>query len=257
VRVYPLTCGHVTGAMAGFIAGAEGTIKVPVPAFLIDHPKGLALFDSGMHPDAATNPKARLGRLSRLFEVDMAPGENVAALVQSLDVAPEKIEVVVLSHLHFDHAGGCELLPNARLVVQASEWEAGADPEVSARNGFDRKDYGLGHQIQVVRGEHDLFGDGRVVCLPTYGHTPGHQSLRLRLDDGCEVILCADACYLRENLERMLLPTVVHEREQMLASLRRLASLRDGGGRLIYGHDPTGWEPLRDHRTALTGPLLS
>ncbi|HYC01126.1 MAG TPA: N-acyl homoserine lactonase family protein [Candidatus Limnocylindrales bacterium] len=243
--------------MSGFVAGAEGTLKVPVPAFLIDHPRGLALFDAGMHPDAATDPRGRLGFLSKLFEVDMEPGQNVAALLQDLEIDPARVRTLILSHLHFDHAGGCELLPNARLIVQRPEWEAGADPDVAMRNGFDRKDYSLGHDVLAVRGEHDVFGDGRVVCFPTYGHTPGHQSLRVRLDDGAEVILCADACYLRENLERMVLPSVVHDRRRMMESLSVLRGLRDRGGLLIYGHDPAGWDGLADHRQPLTRALLT
>ena len=92
----------------------------------------------------------------------------------------------------------------------------------------------------LVDGEHDLFGDGRLVCLATHGHTPGHQSLRVRLDGG-DVVLTADACYLRRTLEHEHLPAVVYDREAMLASLRRLRALRDGGARLIYGHDAEAW----------------
>jgi glyoxylase-like metal-dependent hydrolase (beta-lactamase superfamily II) len=91
-----------------------------------------------------------------------------------------------------------------------------------------------------IDGEHDLFGDGRVVCIPTYGHTPGHQSLRVRLDTQ-EIVLTADACYLRRTLEEMLLPTVAHDREAMLASLRQLRRLQERGARIFYGHDPEFW----------------
>jgi N-acyl homoserine lactone hydrolase len=78
------------------------------------------------------------------------------------------------------------------MMVQSREWEAGMDPEIAARRGFNRRDFDLGHQLQLVDGEHDVFGDGSVVCLPTHGHTPRHQSLRLRLDRG-EIVLAADA----------------------------------------------------------------
>ena len=80
------------------------------------------------------------------------------------------------------------------MLVQRREWEAGMDPDSAARRGFNRRDFDLGHKLRLLDGEHDVFGDGSVLCLPTYGHTPGHQSLRLRLDRG-EVVLAADACY--------------------------------------------------------------
>ena len=95
----------------------------------------------------------------------------------------------------------------------------------------------------AVDGEHDLFGDGSVVCIPTYGHTPGHQSLRVRLDTG-EVVLAADACYLRQTLEALHLPSLYVDAEAMLDSLRMLRKLRDGGARIFFGHDPELWATL-------------
>jgi len=241
MRVFAFACGWLTGELSGFVAGESGRIKVPVPVFLIDHPKGRVVFDSGMHPAAATDPVARLGYLSKLFEVDFEEQENVASRLAALDVDAARVDRVVLSHLHFDHAGGVELLPNARLVVQRKEWEAGADADLAARCGFDAKDYKLGHDVELVDGEHDLFGDGRAVCVPTHGHTPGHQSLRLKLDDGRDVVLCADACYFKRNLDEMVLPSVVFSRQQMTESLQKLAALRAGGCSMVYGHDPELW----------------
>ncbi len=252
MNVYAFTCGWLTGDMAGFIAGGSGRIKVPVPVFLIDHPKGRVVFDAGLHPDTATDPDGRLGILAKFFDVDFAAGESVDARLEALDVDPSRVDRLVLSHLHFDHAGGASLLPNARLVVQQREWEAGGDPDISARCSFDAKDYQLGHDVELVHGEHDVFGDGRVVCLPTHGHTPGHQSLRLRLDDGREVVLCSDACYLRRNLDEMKLPGVVFDRGTMMQSLERLAALRRGGAAMIYGHDPEAWTSVPQAPTAFT-----
>ena len=131
-------------------------------------------------------------------------------------------------------------MPNARIVVQRREWEAGHDADGVRANYYDPKDYDTGHDVLVVDGEHDLFGDGRVVCVPTFGHTPGHQSLRVRLDGG-DVVLAADACYLRRTLETLHLPAIAHDREAMLAVLRRLRALRDAGARVFYGHDPEFW----------------
>jgi glyoxylase-like metal-dependent hydrolase (beta-lactamase superfamily II) len=159
-------------------------------------------------------------------------------------VDPARVHWLVNSHLHFDHAGGNAEVPNARLLVQRREWEAGADPDLARRNGFARQDYDLGHDLVLVDGEHDVFGDGRVVCIPTHGHTPGHQSLHLRLDEAGEVVLTSDACYLRRTLEDLHLPGVVYDREAMLGSLRRLRALRDAGATLWFGHDPEQWETL-------------
>ena len=140
-------------------------------------------------------------------------------------------------------AVGNATIPNAQLVVQRPEWEAGHDADLMRKNFYDPKDYDAGHDVLVVDGEHDVFGDGRVVCVPTYGHTPGHQSLRVRLDRG-EVVLTADACYLRRTLEEMHLPSVVYDPDAMRQSLRHLRTLRAAGARIFYGHDPEFWETV-------------
>jgi glyoxylase-like metal-dependent hydrolase (beta-lactamase superfamily II) len=229
--------------MDGFVAGESGRLRVPVPSFLIDHPRGKVLFDSGMHPDAGIDPAARLGLASRVFDVELGPGDDVAGRLAALGVDPGEIGHLVTSHLHFDHAGGHALVPNARLVVQRREWEAGRTPELVQRNYYDPKDYDLGHDVLAVDGEHDLFGDGRVVCIPTYGHTPGHQSLRVRLD-GATIVLAADACYLRRTLEQLALPSIVFDREGMLESLRALRRLAERGERIFFGHDPEFWSAV-------------
>lgn len=241
MRVRAFTCGWLTGDLAGFVEGGEGRIRVPVPTFLVEHPRGRLVFDAGLHPDAGVDPAGRLGVLSAFFDVEFGPGDDVASRLAAADVDPARVDLLALSHLHFDHAGGAALLPNARLLVQRKEWEAGADPDLAARCSFDPRDFRLGHDVVLADGEHDVFGDGRVVCLPTHGHTPGHQSLRLRLDDGREVVLCADACYLRRNLDEMRLPGVVFDRERMRRSLERLAAMRADGASMVYGHDPDAW----------------
>lgn len=241
MRLFALTCGWLTGHLGGFLKGEHGRLKVPVPCYLVEHPKGLLLFDAGMHPAVAHDPAPRLGAVASFFEVHAAAGDDVGGRLAALGVDAGRVQWLVNSHLHFDHAGGNACVPNARLVVQRREWEAAQDPDLRARNFFDPQDWDLGHDRLVVDAEHDVFGDGRVVCLPTYGHTPGHQSLRVRLDGGAEVVLAADACYLRRTLEALHLPTVAHDETQMLESLHRLRALQAAGARIFYGHDPEFW----------------
>jgi N-acyl homoserine lactone hydrolase len=240
LRMYALECGRLTGRLKDMIEGEEGEVELPIPTYVIEHPKGTVLFDTGMHPDLQTDPAGRLGRTARLFKFHYSKGEEVSAKLESIDRNPAKITHVVNSHLHFDHAGGNHLIPNATLVLQKREYEAGMDDERAAQLGFDKRDIDLGHPVKVVDGEHDLFGDGRIVCLPTHGHTPGHQSLKVRLDSG-EVVLAGDACYFCRTLRERRLPRFVYDRDAMHASLQKLADLEAGGARIFFGHDPEFW----------------
>ena len=242
IRLYAFTCGTVTGEFGRLMEGGEGDITVPVPVFLVEHPKGRALFDSGLHPDCQHDPAGRLGaRLTGLFQIGFKPGEEVSARLEAIDRDPAKIDFVINSHFHFDHVGGNALIPNATMVVQRREWDAGTDPDTAARHGYNPRDFDLGHKLRLVDGEYDVFGDGSVVCLPTQGHTPGHQSLQLQLDSG-SVVLAADACYFCRTLRERRLPRYVHDRDAMLASLDRLEKLEQGGARLFFGHDPEFWQ---------------
>jgi N-acyl homoserine lactone hydrolase len=241
LKVFALTCGHLTGDLGHLMEGGEGRVRVPIPAYLIEHPKGTAVFDTGMHPDCQHDPAARVGtRMTGLFEFDCHPGEEISARLEALDRDPAKIDLVINSHFHFDHVGGNALIPNATMLVQRREWDAGMDPEMSAKRGFNPRDFDLGHKLRLVDGEHDVFGDGSIVCLPTHGHTPGHQSLKLKLPGG-DVVLAADSCYFCQTLRERRLPRYVYDREAMLASLDRLAVLEQGGACIFFGHDPEFW----------------
>src|SRR5216683_2351387 len=181
LKVYALTCGHLEGELGHLMEGGEGRIRLPIPSYLIEHPKGTALFDTGMHPDCQDDPAARLGaRIAGLFAFDYRPGEEIGARLAALGRDPAKIDLVVNSHFHFDH------------------------------------------------------GDGSVVCLPTHGHTPGHQSLKLRLAGG-DIVLAADSCYFCQTLRERRLPRFMHDRDEMLASLDRLAVLEAAGARIFFG----------------------
>jgi N-acyl homoserine lactone hydrolase len=241
VRLYAFTCGSLRGEFGRLMEGGKGQIDLPIPAYLVEHPKGTALFDTGMHPDCRHDPAGRIGSwVTRLFSFDYRPGEEISARLAAIGRDPAKIDLIINSHFHFDHVGGNALIPNATMVVQRREWDTGTNPDIAARRGFDRRDFDLGHQRFLLDGEHDVFGDGTVVCLPTPGHTPGHQSLRVRLRAG-EVVLAADACYFCRTLREKRLPQNVDDRAAMLASLDRLAALEQRGARIFFGHDDEFW----------------
>ena len=239
VTMEPMVCGYLEGNAAGLMKGQKGRLRLPIPSYLIKHPKGNVIFDTGLHKELQTNPK-RIGALADMFTIDFKPGDELGARLKSRGMEPERIDYMIVSHLHFDHVGGNVDLPNAKMIVQRREWDAGADPELVRRNGYNRADFDLGHPVQLVDGEYDLLGDGTVVCIPTYGHTAGHQSLRVRLENR-EVVLTADSCYMRKTIEQTILPPFAHSYDGMREVLDRFRAMERAGTRLIFGHDEAQW----------------
>ena len=239
MQLFGCVCGqiHSKGQLMGSPAA---DVVVPVPFYVIEHPNGVVLFDCGM-PAAMLDRDENYLKLLRQAGMDIAfrAEETVTGRLHSLDIDPARVRLVILSHLHFDHAGGLAELPNAKLIVQAREWDAGQNPDLAARHYLPQQYFDLGHDVLPVEGEHDVFGDGVLTCLPSYGHTPGHQSLRVRGPQG-EFILVADACYNHGVVETRVFPPGA-DVDASNESLDALLARRGPDTVMIYGHDPAQW----------------
>ena len=243
-KIFAFECGQLTMPLAIFFEGKpEGTMRAPIPSFLIEHKKGRILLDTGLNPRTLTDPVDYLGeRLARVTQVHLSADETLEARLESVDVDIAKINYVVNSHLHFDHCGcNCNVC-NACIIVQQPEWDWATQAE--PQGGYIKTDYDTGQEIKTINGEYDIFGDGSVVCFPSYGHTPGHQSLRVETEKG-QYVLTGDACYVKRTLDEMALPGVMHNREQTIKSLEVLRQMQANGATIIYGHDPDFWPTLK------------
>jgi N-acyl homoserine lactone hydrolase len=245
IRVFALSTGTIELDRASMVSdltpGQRWT--VPVPSFLVEHPRGRLLFDTGVHCQARIDPVGRLGpeRAKRLT-VKSEIGDDVLPQLTKLGLGPDDIRYVANSHLHFDHCGGNEFFPRATFFVQRPELEAARRPGFVPSYNPSPIDFEHALDYRMIEGEHDVFGDGTVVLIPTYGHTPGHQSLVVRAGKDSSLVCAADACYTRENMDRDVLPNVLWNASVMRESLAALRKLRDqGGATMFYGHDPAQW----------------
>jgi N-acyl homoserine lactone hydrolase len=257
VRVHPLRTANMLappaflqrpGGAGGLLRGLgihiprSRWITLPIPSFLVEHPEaGPLLVDTGLHASVAADPAANLGRVAKaLYSIDMAPDDAAPAQVRARGVDPDAIELVVMTHLHYDHASGATQFPHATFLVERREWDAAN--RGGMLQGYHRPhlDPALRWRAIDVGDEADLFGDGSVRLFHTPGHTPGHLSLLLRLAGGEQLLLTADAAYAQSTLDERLVPLFVDDKDAYLASLDRLIALGDEADHVVCGHDPGG-----------------
>ena len=176
MRLYAFHCGGERADMSAFDPFDEkvGTkIEIPYFCYLITHPEGNVLFDTGGHPDLVRDPRGRLGAAADLYEITMQEGDDIVSQLARIGVTPADVPHVVQSHLHYDHAGCIEYFPDATVYAQHDELAFAFWPAVYQRALYVRADFDGPVRWRELRGEHDVFGDGRVVCVPTPGHSPG------------------------------------------------------------------------------------
>lgn len=211
-------------------------VRFPVPAYLIETDEDRILVDTGLHPSAVEDAARHYGSEDALAMFGLEQAER---LDDQLDLST--VTKVVLTHLHFDHAGGLALLPEATPVfLQRREWQAGHEAEAIARNFYLPTDYaGVERRVVLLDGDHDLLGDGSVELLLTPGHTPGHQSVQV----GAGLIIGGDVSHYASGLDDHRFPVFADDHAAQAASAERLRALREGGAEVRPGHDPDVLSP--------------
>lgn len=212
-------------------------VRFPIPAYVIETAEERILVDTGLHPGAVDDAARHYGQPDALGLFKLELGESVAVQVDLTTITK-----VVVTHLHFDHAGGLALLPpSVPVFVQRREWEAGKDAASVAKNFFLPLDYStVADQVVLVDGDHDLLGDGSIELLSTPGHTPGHQSVRV----GARLILGSDVTHYASGLDDHRFPMFADDFAAQAASAERLRALRDDAGVVVRpGHDPAVLAP--------------
>jgi N-acyl homoserine lactone hydrolase len=178
------------------------------------------------------------------------PGGHIRLDVTLLDqlnaigLTPADITYLSFSHLHFDHTGNANEFPGATWILNKTElaW-AESKPEAFV-NPDSFSDYKTA-KTQMIDGDYDVFGDGSAVILKTPSHTPGHQSLELKLKKSGVVILSGDLWHTRDNYRFSRVPTYNTERADTFASMNRLNTiLKNTKGRLVIQPDPGDFEAL-------------
>ncbi|MGX1323358.1 N-acyl homoserine lactone hydrolase [Bradyrhizobium sp. USDA 377] len=230
-RLYVLNCGEGTaGDISRWTPGLnEGkTMDFVDSCYLVKHAKGWFLWDTGIADAVAAMPNGLAPADPKA--VTWRRPKTLAAQLEQLGVKPDDIKAMAVSHTHPDHTGNVELFPQAMLYVQKVEYDwPGANNEPRFKPS---------HPVEQLVGDKDVFGDGSVTILSTPGHTPGHQSLLVKLPKTGAVVLSGDAVHFKDNWDNRRVPSMNVNKDQSAASMQKIAdTLAKEKAQLWINHD--------------------
>jgi N-acyl homoserine lactone hydrolase len=251
MRLYAFSSGALHLDKSIIQNGSSGKIEIPVGFFLIKHPKGYVLFDCGNNDKIITQPDY-WGPFVGALDPGRSPDIAIDAQLAKIGVKPSDIKYLVLGHFHVDHGGNIGKFLGSTLVYQRDEiknafWPAPGYATFFISGDFDMLRNGVGGSMPAktkvieLDGDLDLFGDHSIYIHRTVSHTPGSQMLVVRLPKTGTVVLTSDAVYLKENLDKNILPSVgsVYDPVGMLDAYAWVKRLIDSeGADPIFAHDP-------------------
>lgn len=219
-KLYIMNCGEgVAGDIGRWSPGVnEGqSMGFVDTCYLIKHKQGWFLWDTGI-PDAVAAMPNGLAPADPKAVTWKRP-KTLASQLEQIGVKPADIKAMGVSHTHPDHIGNVEMFPQATLYVQKAEYDwPGANNEPRFKPS---------HPVELLSGDKDVFGDGSLTILSTPGHTPGHQSLLVKLPQTGAVVLSGDAVHFRSNWENRRVPSMNANKEQSAASMQKIADTLD------------------------------
>lgn len=218
----------------------KSEIALANPIFLIQHPKGWVLWDAGLSDELVHQEE---GIAAWIFHLSMK--KTVMSQLEEIGIHPSDIDYFAFSHIHNDHTGNANYFKAAKLVMQEQEYNIAFNAE---KRPFNYSDYEeLEHSETLkLNGDFDLFGDGKIQFISTPGHTSGHQSLLLKLENTGSIIISGDIAYYQKNYEQKGIPTFNTNKEESIASIQKIeALLKKENAQLWIQHDQAHFNTLK------------
>jgi glyoxylase-like metal-dependent hydrolase (beta-lactamase superfamily II) len=247
-RMYVLYCGEGDASdTSRWTPGVAGNVNKPITlsnsCYLIRHAKGWMLWETGYSESIAGNAK---GYPTPVLHWYWRAPKSLTQQLAELGLTPNDMSYVGFSHAHPDHIGNGSLFTRAALLIQEPEYDfylgpKGTPPAAPANYEKLRE-----NPTTKLHGDYDVFGDGAVTILPSPGHTPGHQSLLVKLPKTGAVLLTGDAAHFRENWDTPRAPVQNYDKDATIASLQKLKALAAANNAQVWiNHDVAQTATLR------------
>ena len=249
-KLYRLDCGDSLANDESVWTPGENigrSVAFSSTCWLIKHGSDWLLWDTGV-PESTLNDPGGWSTLPKLIVYHLH--KSVRGQLAEIGLKPGDIGRVAISHTHGDHIGNVGLFPNATVLMQQAEYRwihspEGPNDNVNQLMALARKLLGRPKKLQLVEGDSDVFGDGSVTLVSTPGHSPGHQSLLLRLRTSGFIILSGDVAHTEENFQKNIVPSLNTNKAESVASMQRVRNLiAVYKARLFINHDKNQTEKL-------------
>ena len=258
IKIHVLHCGQVKVdctlpfrkktrnpiSYTGLFRSKKHQLLLPVSAYLIEHPKGLVLIDTGWHTDVRINQLRYLGPILYMINKAYLPaGEAIDEQLAQLGSKTSDIDYLVLSHLDCDHVSGLHLVKDAKkiLVSRLDTEAAKADPIRYSHKmwkGVEMEHFEFtDSKYGPYKKSFDLFGDDSIVFVYVPGHSKGLAATLIQ-NNGKHVLLTSDCGYARKSWEKMILPGVIQNKKELTESLKWVK---------MMAADPACIETLANH----------
>ncbi len=216
----------------------------PFSACLIDTDDGPVLVETGANPEGLKDPAAAAGERARDLKLHLREEDDVRSRLKEIGLKPEDVRIVILSHMHWDHVGGCQFFPKATFVVQRAEYRFALYPDNAFRKSFVRPLFEGMANLDLREGDGEVVPGVWVLSSP--GHTPGHQSVFVSLPESGKVLLAFDAINTWANIELDTPGGVTWNAAVAMESLHRLVQLaKHEKATLLPGHQPGCWSEMK------------
>jgi len=238
-KLYILNCGE--GHVIDISRWSPGvnvgkSMDMAENCYLMHHTQGWLLWDTGVTDVIAAMPDGQAP--ADLRAIYWRRPKTLASQLEALGVKPAEIKYLAISHTHPDHIGNVELFPQAMLLVQKVEYEW---PSPLGVGRFKPE-----HPVTKLEGDYDVFGDGSVTIIATPGHTPGHQSLLVKLPKTGAIVLSGDAVHFKDNWDNRRVPSINTDKDKTAASMQRIADvLAKEKAQLWINHDKAQTDTLK------------
>jgi len=243
-RLYVLDCGkgHAPDESRRWTPGFNigKPIDISVSCYLIHHAQGYFLWDTGISDQVASLPNGWLPTNNAAVDILWTRSKTLMSQLKEINVKPEDIQYIGISHTHPDHIGNVELFPHTTVLIQRAEYEFFFGPAkpgaatlpteaLTAPPGDPTPRFSKDHPVKLIDEDLDVFGDGSVMIVSTPGHTPGHESLLVHLRKTGWILMSGDAVHLQTNWDNRRIPYFstmpADQKFQTLLSMQRMADL--------------------------------